>query len=86
MPDDVMWYAAVLLFGAVAPFILRNFQDRIRPRLRESHQALILSFVWLGIQLTAAERQPDRAILFGWLFIYAYGSLVLLFGRAGDNG
>ena len=85
MPDDVMWYATVLLFGAVAPFILRNFQDRIQPRLREYHQSLVLSLIWLGIQLTATERQPDKVIVAGWLFIYAYGSLVLLYGRIGDK-
>ena len=84
MPD-VTWCAVVFLFGAAAPFILRDFQDRIKPRLRESHQALALSFIWLGTQFAAAERPSDKTIVAGWLFIYAFGSLVLLFGRMGDN-
>ncbi|MDR3354234.1 MAG: hypothetical protein LBO21_04295 [Synergistaceae bacterium] len=49
--------------------------------MKESQQALALSLVWLAIQLAAPTRPSNNMVLAGWLFIYAFGSLVLLFGR-----
>jgi hypothetical protein len=85
-PDDAAWYAVIALFGVAAPLALRSFQDRIPLNVRESHQALTLALVWLGVQLASERRPPNRALVIGWLFIYAVGSLVLLFGRVGGDG
>jgi Na+/proline symporter len=74
-----MWYLIIFLFACVAPYCLRFFQDRIP--MKESQQALALSLVWLAIQLAAPTRPSNNMVLAGWLFIYAFGSLVLLFGR-----
>jgi hypothetical protein len=49
--------------------------------MRESKQALALSLMWLAIQLTAPVRPSNNMVLAGWLFIYGFGSLVLLYGR-----
>jgi Na+/proline symporter len=74
-----MWYLIVFVFSFAAPFCLRFMQDRIS--MRESHQALALSLVWLAIQLSTPARPSNNMVLAGWLFIYGFGSLVLLYGR-----
>ncbi|MDR3332922.1 MAG: hypothetical protein LBT08_09860 [Synergistaceae bacterium] len=76
------WYLVVALFAFVAPFLLRSFQDRIP--YRASHQTLVLSLMWLGIQLADPGRPSDKKLLAGWLFIYGFGALTLLFGRVDD--
>ena len=74
-----MWYLVILLFSCAAPYCLRFFQDRIP--MRESNQALVLSLMWLAIQLANPTRPSNNMVLAGWLFIYGFGSLVLLYGR-----
>ena len=84
--DSAAWYAVLFLFGAIVPFILRDYQGRLKPLLGESHQALALSLVWLGAQLVATARPADITVMAGWLFIYAFGSLILLYGRMEKSG
>ncbi|MDR1481320.1 MAG: hypothetical protein LBI74_01705 [Synergistaceae bacterium] len=74
-----MWYLTVFVFSSVAPFCLRFLRDKIS--MRESHQALALSLAWLAIQLSNPARPSNNTVLAGWLFIYGFGSLVLLYGR-----
>ncbi|MDR1508917.1 MAG: hypothetical protein LBS53_04705 [Synergistaceae bacterium] len=57
----------------------RAFQDRIK--LRASHQSLALSLIWLGGQLADGNRPQDMYVLLGWLFIYGFGALILVYGR-----
>ena len=78
-----MWYVQIFLFACVVPFFLRSYQERIP--LKESHQSLILSLLWLGIQLSTPGRPSNNAVLAGWLFIYAFGTLVMLYGRLKDD-
>jgi len=84
--DNAAWYAILFLFGVIAPIILRDYQDKLKPLLGESYQALALSFIWLGAQLAAAARPTDITVMAGWLFIYAFGSLILLYGRMEKSG
>ncbi len=80
----VLWYLEIFIFACVAPYFLRSYQDRIP--LRESHQSLILSLLWLGVQLSTPGRPSNNMVLFGWLFIYGFGALVMLYGRLKDDG
>jgi hypothetical protein len=59
----------------------RAYQERIK--LRASHQSLALSLIWLGGQLADKSRPQNMYVLFGWLFIYGFGALVIAYGRAG---
>jgi hypothetical protein len=77
------WYVEIFLFGCVIPFFARSFQDKIK--LRASHQSLALSLLWLGVQLSSQNKPSNNMILLGWLFIYGFGALVLLYGRIDDE-
>lgn len=79
----MLWYLEILLFSFVVPYILRSYQNRIA--FKASCQSLVLSLVWLGIQLSTQQRPSNNIILGGWLFIYSFGTLVLLFGRIGHQ-
>ena len=76
-----MWYLEVAILGLAVPIFLRGYQDKLKPLLRESYQSLFLSLIWLGTQLAAPGRPSNMKIMLGWLFIYSFGTLALLFGR-----
>jgi hypothetical protein len=78
-----MWYLEIFLFGCAAPFMARSFQEKIK--LRASHQSLFLSLIWLGFQLASPDRPSNGRVLLGWLFIYGFGALVLLYGRLDEE-
>ena len=78
-----MWYLQIFIFACVVPFFLRSQQERIP--FKESHQALVLSLIWLSVQLSTQGRPSNNAVLAGWLFIYAFGTLVMLYGRLKDD-
>jgi hypothetical protein len=77
-----VWFLKIFLFGCVAPYIARSYQDRIK--LRASYQTLALSLIWLGGQLSDKGRPPDMFVLLGWLFIYGFGALVISYGGTGE--
>lgn len=78
-----MWYLEVLVFAFFLPFVARSYQNKIL--LRPSHRSLALSLIWLGIQLATPLRPSDSVVLYTWLFIYALGSLVLVYGQTTLN-
>jgi hypothetical protein len=78
-----VWFLKIFLFGCVAPFMARAYRDRIK--LRASHQSLALSLIWLGGQLMDEGRPQDTYVLFGWLFIYGFGALVIAYGGGTDK-
>lgn len=75
----MFWYLEIVFFSFIVPYVLRSYQNVVA--FKASYQSLVLSLVWLGIQLSAQQRPSNNTILIGWLFIYSFGTLVLLFGR-----